>query len=122
MNECNNWKKQVLLFFLLWTPIPLYIMLPQFMYSIIYFICTLAMFAVSHVNKKLALKLVVVNVVASVIFIITLILSRRGDYFFTRLFAFVNPDADPNGAGYMYTLVMDILSHAVWFGNRLYKI
>lgn len=121
INEFNSWKKQVLLFILFWAPIFLFMLLPNFMFSIIYFFCILTMFAFSHVHKKVAFSLGVANMVASVIFIITLFFTRRIYSFFTRLIAFINPDTDPNGAGYMYILIRDILSQAGWFGNGLHN-
>ncbi|MCT8138488.1 FtsW/RodA/SpoVE family cell cycle protein [Anaerobacillus sp. CMMVII] len=120
-NEFNSWKKQGLLFFLFWTPIFLYMMVPNFMFCIIYFFCIIGMFAFAQVQKKLALKLVGTNAVAGLIFLLAIIITSRESYFFTRLSAFINPNADPNGAGYMYITVRDILSQAGWFGNGLYN-
>ena len=79
------------------------------------------MFAFAQVQKKLALKLVGTNAVAGLIFLLAIIITSRESYFFTRLSAFINPNADPNGAGYMYIIVRDILSQAGWFGNGLYN-
>ena len=120
-NEFNSWKKQGLLFFLFWTPIFLYMMVPNFMFSIIYFFCIIGMFAFAQVQKKLARKLVGTNAVVGLIFLLAIIITSRESYFFTRLSAFINPNADPNGAGYMYIIVRDILSQAGWFGNGLYN-
>lgn len=121
IKEFNSWKKYMLLFFLFWTPIYIYMMLPHFMLSIIYFFSILTMFAISHVPKKLAMKLLAANIAAGVIFVITMIITSRGSFFFTRLLAFINPDTDPYGNGYMYIMIRDILSQAGWFGNGLYN-
>lgn len=120
INEFNSFKNLVLLYFLFWTPIFFYMMLPHFMLIIIYFCCVLTMFAFSYPSKKLAYKLIVPNVAVGLIVIVTMILSSRGSYLINRLFAFINPNTDPNGGGYMHIVVRDILSEAGWFGNGLY--
>ncbi|WP_057763028.1 FtsW/RodA/SpoVE family cell cycle protein [Cytobacillus praedii] len=121
INTFKSWKKQILLFFLFWSPIFFYMMLPNIMFSIIYFFCIGSMFAFSQVQKRLAVSIGLVNMAAGLIFLSTLITSYRKDYFFIRLAAFINPDADPNGAGFMYILVKDILSNSGWFGRGLYN-
>ena len=121
MNEFHSWKKQGFLLVLFWIPILLYMMVPNFMVGIIYFFCLLGMFTFARVHKKLAIKLVVTNLVAGAIFMIMIILTSRQSYLFTRLSAFINPDADPNGAGYMYIAVRNVLAEAGWFGNGLYN-
>ncbi|OIJ20152.1 cell division protein FtsW [Anaerobacillus alkalidiazotrophicus] len=120
INEFHSWKKQGLLFVLFWTPILLYMMVPYFMFSIIYFFCLLGMFAFARAHKKLAINLAVTNIVAGIILMITIMTSRQS-YLFTRLYAFLNPDAEPNGAGYIYIVVRNVLSEAGWFGNGLYN-
>lgn len=114
INTFKSWKKQMLLVFLFWSPIFFYMMLPNIMFSIIYFFCIGSMFAFSQVQKRLAVSIGLVNMAAGLIFLSTLITSYRKDYFFIRLAAFINPDADPNGAGFMYILVKDILSNSGW--------
>ena len=121
INEFHSWKKQGFLFVLFWTPILLYMMVPNFMVGIIYFFCLLGMFAFARVHKKLAINLVVTNLVAGIIFMIMIIMTSHQSYLFTRLSAFINPDADPNGAGYMYMAVRNVLAEAGWFGNGLYN-
>ncbi|WP_416148990.1 FtsW/RodA/SpoVE family cell cycle protein [Salipaludibacillus sp. HK11] len=120
INEFNRVKKQVLLFFLFWTPIFFYMLLPHFMLSIIYFCYVLTMFAFSQVPKKFAMKLATPFLTVGIVFIIIITLTFRGTYLFHRLFAFINPSANPNEEGYMYIVVRDILSQAGWFGNGLY--
>ena len=121
MNEFHSWKKQGFLLVLFWIPILLYMMVPNFMVGIIYFFCLLGMFTFARVHKKLAINLVVTNLVAGTIFMIMIIMTSRQSYLFTRLSAFINPDADPNGAGYMYIAVRNVLAEAGWFGNGLYN-
>ncbi|RKL67277.1 cell division protein FtsW [Salipaludibacillus neizhouensis] len=121
IKEFNSWKKYMLLFFLFWTPILIYMMLPHFWLSIIYFLCILTMFAFSHAPKKLAMKLLATNIAAGLIIVITMIITSRGTFFFTRLLAFINPDTDPYGDGYMYMMIRDLLSQAGWFGKGLYN-
>ena len=121
INEFHSWKKQGFLFVLFWIPILLYMTVQDFMVGIIYFFCLLGMFTFAQVHKKLAIRLVVTNLVAGVIFMIMIIMTSRQSYLFTRLSAFINPDADPNGAGYMYMAVRNVLAEAGWFGNGLYN-
>lgn len=119
VNTFTSLKKQVFLFFLIWIPSLFYMMLPNIMFSIIYIFCIATMFAFSQVQKKLAIRIGLVNMAAGVFFLSTMIISPRKDIFFTRLSAFINPDADPNGSGYMYILVKEIFSKSGWFGHGL---
>ena len=119
INEFRSWKKQGLLFVLFWIPISLYMMVPDFMVSIIYFFCILGMFAFARIHKKLAVNLILTNLLAGIIFIIMFYMTSRQSYLLTRLSAFINPTADSNGAGYMYKAVRNVLSEAGWFGNGL---
>ncbi|RHW29958.1 FtsW/RodA/SpoVE family cell cycle protein [Oceanobacillus profundus] len=121
MNEFHSWKKQGFLLVLFWIPILLYMMVPDFMVAIIYFFCLLGMFIFARVHKKLAIKLVITNLVAGAIFMIMIIMTSRQGYLFTRLSAFINPDTDPNGAGYLYIAIRNILAEVGWFGNGLYN-
>lgn len=121
MNEFASWKKQGLLFVLFWTPILLYMMVPSLMTSIIYVFCILGMFAFARIQKKLARNLALINVVAGILFIVMFYITLNQSYLFTRLSAFINPAADPNGAGYMYMAVRNVLAEAGWFGNGLYN-
>ncbi|WP_042221773.1 FtsW/RodA/SpoVE family cell cycle protein [Oceanobacillus manasiensis] len=121
INEFRSWKKQGFLFVLFWVPMLLYMMVPDFMVGIIYFFCLLGMFTFSRVHKKLAIKLVVTNLMAGAMFVIMIIMTSSQSYLFTRLSAFINSDADPNGTGYMYMAVKRVLAEAGWIGNGLYN-
>ena len=121
IHEFKGWKNLVLLFFLFWFPILLYLNLANLMSSFIYFFCIATMFAFSPVHKKIVIKATAVNVAMAVIFICTLTINFHNDYLRNRLLAYLNPYADPEGAGYMYIVVKDILSKAGWFGNGLYN-
>lgn len=121
MNEFRSWKKQGFLTVLFWIPILLYMMVPNFMVGIIYFFCLLGMFTFARVHKKLAIKLVVTNLMAGAIFVIMIIMTSSQSYLFTRLSAFINSSSDPNGSGYMYMAVRSVLAEAGWFGNGLYN-
>ena len=121
INEFHRLKKQGFLLVLFWTPILLYILVSNYMLSVVYFFCILAMFACARVQKKLAVNLVVTNLVAGIIFIIMFIMTSHKSYLFNRLSAFINWDANPNGAGYLYIAVRNVLAEAGWFGNGLYN-
>src|SRR5690606_29779080 len=117
INYFNNWIKQTSLFFLFWMPILIYLALPQVFFSIIYFFCILVMFIFSQVPKKLANRLVLVNLMAGVIFIGIISLTSFREHLFIRISTFLNPDTAPNGAGNIYIFLSDIFSQAGWFGN-----
>ncbi|WP_342488841.1 FtsW/RodA/SpoVE family cell cycle protein [Cytobacillus sp. FSL W7-1323] len=104
INEFKGWKKQGMLLFLFWTPVLLYIMVPQFMYSIIYFFCVLAMYVFSYVHKQFATKVAVGNLLIGIIFISTMILYFPNSFLSDTLIP-----------------LKDILSEAGWFGKGLYN-
>ncbi|MCR6105677.1 FtsW/RodA/SpoVE family cell cycle protein [Salipaludibacillus agaradhaerens] len=119
INTFNSWLKQMIVIGLFWMPILLYMALPHFMMSVIYFFCVVAMFAFSQVHKRLALKLVVANMVIGLGFLMTLIINFRNSYVFTRLTAFFNPhDAELN---FVVVKMREVLSQAGWFGNGLFN-
>lgn len=99
INGFNSRKKLVVLFFLFWIPITFYTMLPNIMFSICYFVFIVTMFAFSHVQKKLAFRFWVANIVAVVLFISTIIQASYSDYLVYRLLAFINPNADQSVQG-----------------------
>lgn len=118
INEFKNWKKQILLLFLFWIPIMFYLILPHFMYIILYFLCVTLMFAFSQVQKKPALSFVITNGMIGLVFMITLFITSRGGHFYNnRLLPYINPNADPHGGGYIYLTAKDLLTRAGWFGN-----
>ena len=121
INEFHSWRKQGFLFVLFWTPIMLYMTVPNFMMGIIYFFCILGMFAFARVHKKLAINLVITNLVVGIFFMMFIIMTSRQSYVFARLSAFINPAADESGLGYMYMVIKNVLSEAGWFGNGLYN-
>lgn len=119
INEFQNWKKQVFLLVLFWTPILLYTMVPDYMISIFYFLCILGMFGTARIHKRLAINMALTNLLAGIIFIIMFYMTSSQSYLVTRLSAFINPTADSNGAGYLYRAVRNVLSEAGWFGKGL---
>ncbi|MGM0845010.1 MAG: FtsW/RodA/SpoVE family cell cycle protein [Bacillota bacterium] len=104
INKAKGWKKQGMLLFLFWTPVLLYIMVPQFMFSIIYFFCVLAMYVFSYVHKQFAIKAAVGNLLIGIIFFSMMILKFPNSYLSDTLIP-----------------LKDILSEAGWFGNGLYN-
>jgi len=104
INEFKGWKKQGMLLFLFWTPVLLSTMLPQFMFSIIYFFCVLAMYVFSYVHKQFAIKVAMGNLLIGIIFIRTMILKFPNSYLSDTLIP-----------------LKDILSEAGWFGKGLYN-
>jgi len=115
-----GWKKQLLLFILVWIPVLYYITLPDIMFCIIYLCCVLVMFAFSQAPKIYVITFTIANVLVGLIVASTLFYTR-GEYFITRLLGFINPEEDSKGAGYIYIVVKNALSEAGWFGNGLNK-
>ncbi|KAB8137812.1 FtsW/RodA/SpoVE family cell cycle protein [Gracilibacillus oryzae] len=118
INEFNSLIKQVLLFLLFWIPIFLFMTIPHFMVSIIYFFSVIAMFTFSHVQKKLAIKLAIPNILMGIIIIGIVITNSISGELSDRLLGFINPEADPQGAGYLYIAIHNAISQAGWFGNN----
>ncbi|MDG5788635.1 FtsW/RodA/SpoVE family cell cycle protein [Evansella sp. AB-P1] len=121
INEFKSLKKQVLLFVLFWTPVLLYLALPYFAFTIMYFFCVIVMFAFSKVQKKLAMKIVIANMVTAILFISSTIFITRDGYYINRFTTFLDPQSDPDGAGWIYIAVRDALSQGGWFGNGLHN-
>ncbi|WP_026674837.1 FtsW/RodA/SpoVE family cell cycle protein [Alkalihalobacterium bogoriense] len=117
INEFNSWLKQALLFSLFWVPILFYMVLPQFIYIIIYFVCILTMFSCSRVHKKLATSLIISNIIAGLVVIMSIPSTSRGVYFYHKLVAFFNPKSYEDAFGYIYILAKEALSRSGWFGN-----
>ncbi|PWU70049.1 FtsW/RodA/SpoVE family cell cycle protein [Gracilibacillus dipsosauri] len=118
MHVFNSWLKQGALVILFWLPISIYLIFPSYMVMLLYFLCLAVMFAFSNVHRKLAIKLVAVNLIASLCFISIMLVSSQG-YFMDRLLGFLHPNSDPYGEGYMYLLLKDAFLQAGWFGHGL---
>lgn len=56
VTEFKGWKKLVMLLILFWLPVIFYTMLPQFVFSIMYFLCVLVMYIFIIVIIDLPLK------------------------------------------------------------------
>ncbi|WP_239257343.1 FtsW/RodA/SpoVE family cell cycle protein [Listeria ilorinensis] len=100
----KGWKKQGMLLILFWTSFLLYFMLPQLMYSVIYFLCVLVMYIFSYAHKQLAIKVALGNLLIGIIFISTMILYSPTDYLSDTLVP-----------------LKAILSEAGWFGKGLHN-
>ncbi|WP_010097771.1 FtsW/RodA/SpoVE family cell cycle protein [Ornithinibacillus scapharcae] len=116
INKYDHWIKQLALVFLFWVPIIIYMVVPSMMSALIYFICILTMFAFSSVQKQLALKMFLWNVIGGVLLLVTVVLPLFRNVFHSRLAYFLSPESDPDG-GYIYIALKDVLSNAGWFGN-----
>ncbi|WP_096155631.1 MULTISPECIES: FtsW/RodA/SpoVE family cell cycle protein [Bacillus] len=116
MHLFSDWKKQLLLVGLFWSPLYLFLTLPDFASSIIYAVCTLTMILYSSMPKKVLVKLVAVNGIVLSFFIFFLWQVRRHS-FTTRLTSFLKPEEDPYGYGYIYMVLKDVFSQARWLGN-----
>ncbi|MDQ0253043.1 cell division protein FtsW (lipid II flippase) [Evansella vedderi] len=120
INYYGTWKKQGLLLFLFWIPILIYLALPNYMLSFIYFFTVVAMFVFSGVKKKLAIQISLTNcVVGFIVFIPITYVVTSTPHMYNRLLAFFNPEAYAQTAGYINMLIRDVLLQAGWFGNGL---
>ncbi|AST91308.1 hypothetical protein BC6307_08470 [Sutcliffiella cohnii] len=118
INTFKSWKKQMLLFFLFWIPIIFYMMLPNFTLTIMYISCVCIMFCFSKVHKSLAIKIITTSVGTGIILLVPLLFTPRGSHFFSeRLSAFLYPEKDPGGYGWVYMVLKNAYSQAGWFGN-----
>ncbi|MGD6873777.1 FtsW/RodA/SpoVE family cell cycle protein [Sutcliffiella horikoshii] len=114
----NGWR-QGMMFGLFWVPFLLFMMLPYFPYSIIYFSCVLTMFIFSSIRKKTKINLITAKLATCLFIIVPILISSQGSLLSDRLFTFLSPEQDPNGPGYMYILIKEFLADAGWFGNGL---
>ncbi|QUR83781.1 FtsW/RodA/SpoVE family cell cycle protein [Listeria monocytogenes] len=103
-NAFKGWKKLVMLLILFWLPVIFYTMLPQFVFSIMYFLCVLVMYIFYYRHNRFAIKVALGNLLVGVIFISTMILKYPSSYL---------PDTS--------IPLKDILSKAGWFGKGLHN-
>ncbi|TDQ40702.1 FtsW/RodA/SpoVE family cell cycle protein [Aureibacillus halotolerans] len=104
INAFKGWKKHGMLLFLFWTPALLYIIIPHFMFSMIYVLCVLAMYVFSYIHKQFAIKVAVGHLLLGIIFISTMIFKLPKNHLSDTLIP-----------------LNDILSEAGWFGQGLYN-
>ncbi|MGD7054170.1 FtsW/RodA/SpoVE family cell cycle protein [Sutcliffiella horikoshii] len=114
----NGWR-QGMVFGLFWVPFLLFMMLPSFPYSIIYFSCVLTMFIFSSIRKRTKINLIIAKLATCLLIIVPILVSSQGSLLSDRLFTFLSPEQESNGPGYMYILIKGFLADAGWFGNGL---
>ncbi|EAG9427701.1 FtsW/RodA/SpoVE family cell cycle protein [Listeria monocytogenes] len=102
--DFKGWKKLVGLLILFWLPVIFYIMLSQFVFSIIYFLCVLVMSIFYYRRNQFAIKVALGNLLVGIIFISTMILKFSSSYLSDNLIS-----------------VKAILSQASWFGKGLHN-
>ncbi|QUG42708.1 FtsW/RodA/SpoVE family cell cycle protein [Psychrobacillus sp. INOP01] len=86
---------------------------------LIAFILHTMMFMVIFLCSKHTIKTKVITIVTSAIAgttFIVFLLANAMPYQVARIFAFVNPDKDPEGFGYLYIRLQQLISEARWFG------
>ncbi|EDO1182425.1 TPA: FtsW/RodA/SpoVE family cell cycle protein [Listeria innocua] len=104
VTDFKGWKKLVGLLILFWLPVIFYIILSQFVFSIIYFLCVLVMYIFYYRRNQFAIKVVLGNLLVGIIFISTMILKFSSSYLSDNLIS-----------------VKAILSQAGWFGKGLHN-
>ncbi|EAD5258267.1 FtsW/RodA/SpoVE family cell cycle protein [Listeria monocytogenes] len=104
VTDFKGWKKLVGLLILFWLPVIFYIMLSQFVFSIIYFLCVLVMSIFYYRHNQFAIKVALGNLLVGIIFISTMILKFSSSYLSDNLIS-----------------VKAILSQAGWFGKGLHN-
>ncbi|MBC2328608.1 FtsW/RodA/SpoVE family cell cycle protein [Listeria swaminathanii] len=104
ITDFKGWKKLVGLLILFWLPVIFYIMLSQFVFSIIYFLCVLVMYIFYYRHNRFAIKVALGNLLVGIIFISMMILKYPSSYL---------PDTT--------IPLKDILSKAGWFGKGLHN-
>lgn len=116
MNRFNTIKKQGFLLFLFWIPLLQYLMLSNYMLSILYACCICVMIVFSKGLKPIVVRLSSFLIISSIVLISAILLTFKDS---TGVFPFLNPDLDPTGDGYIYIVVGDMYSQAGLFGNGL---
>ncbi|EKZ0312519.1 FtsW/RodA/SpoVE family cell cycle protein [Listeria monocytogenes] len=104
VTDFKGWEKLVGLLILFWLPVIFYIMLSQFVFSIIYFLCVLVMSIFYYRRNRFAIKVALGNLLVGIIFISTMILKFSSSYLSDNLIS-----------------VKAILSQAGWFGKGLHN-
>ncbi|ECB9672361.1 FtsW/RodA/SpoVE family cell cycle protein [Listeria monocytogenes] len=104
VTDFKGWKKLVGLLILFWLPVIFYIMLSQFVFSIIYFLCVLVMSIFYYRRNRFAIKVALGNLLVGIIFISTMILKFSSSSLSDNLIS-----------------VKAIFSQAGWFGNGLHN-
>ncbi|MBF2516331.1 FtsW/RodA/SpoVE family cell cycle protein [Listeria marthii] len=104
ITDFKGWKKLVGLLILFCLPVIFYIMLSQFVFSIIYFLCVLVMYIFYYRHNRFAIKVALGNLLVGIIFISTMILKFSSSYLSDNLIS-----------------VKAILSQAGWFGKGLHN-
>lgn len=86
---------------------------------LITFILHSMMFMVIFLCSKHTIKTKVITIVTSAIASATYIvffLANAMPYQLTRVYAFINPENDSEGSGYVYIRLQQLISEATWFG------
>lgn len=85
--------------------------------AMIYSILVLFLFWGSSFKRK-TIYLTTLIVACTGLILISFIWSRTWAYQINRLLGFLNPEGDPNGLGYMYIKIKEMISGGGWFGNE----
>ncbi|MBC2266400.1 FtsW/RodA/SpoVE family cell cycle protein [Listeria sp. FSL L7-0083] len=104
VTDFKGGKKLIGLLILFWLPVIFYIMLSQFVFSIIYFLFVLVMYIFYYRRNQFAIKVALGNLLIGIIFISTMILKSSSSYLSDTIIP-----------------LKDILSKAGWFGNGLHN-
>ncbi|WP_066306765.1 FtsW/RodA/SpoVE family cell cycle protein [Bacillus sp. FJAT-29814] len=97
-------------------PLSLFVTMPSMVNTYIYTVMVFVMMWWSKFNRKIVIA-VWTAIAGGVAVLVISFWSILKSYQKTRLLAFFYPENDPNGAGYLYSRMHEILTKATWFGN-----
>lgn len=100
---------------MLWVPLVIFQAIPQLPLTLFYFLTAMTITAFAPLPKRAIKQFIITN--TTVIMFFTTIAVTLGQGMRMRLSAFINPEADLNGAGYIPSLLRQITSQAAWVGQ-----
>lgn len=93
----------------------LFILQPHLIAFILHTIMFMVIFLCSKHKIKTKVITIVTSAIASATFIVFFLVNAM-PYQVARIFAFINPDKDAEGFGYLYIRLQQLFSEARWFG------
>ena len=93
----------------------LFMLQPHLSAFILHTIMFMVIFLCSKHTIKTKVFTIVTSTIASATFIV-FFLANAMPYQVARIFAFINPDNDAEGFGYLYIRLQELISEAEWFG------
>jgi cell division protein FtsW (lipid II flippase) len=113
----SSWLKPIHFMFLFSIPILLLFNIPSISTAYIYIVMVFSMLWWSKMKRKSIIKIFT----RSALILSTLIIWFHQTEWINKLLAFLHPEKDPNGGGYLILQIKELMSNATWFGNPAVK-